>query len=158
VRELLSKTIKAFLLILVLVCIDTTLVCAETKIDPTQKPLVLSLVFPGLGQLCEKSYFKGTLFFVAEIACIWQIIHLNRLGNTAYKNYQQAQTIDDTAYYRNQTMNYDKKRNLFIMAGCLVWVINLIDMNIYVKKKRKLAILARRYDPQTYMVGFDFCF
>lgn len=110
--------------------------------SPLRKALERSLLFPGLGQLGEKQYLKAALFGGAEIFCLAQVLILIGKGNDAYRNYRDAGDAAAVAEYRAQTEKYDKQRNTAILAAAGVWVLNMVDILIYAKKKygRKAAI------------------
>jgi hypothetical protein len=110
--------------------------------SPLRKALERSLLFPGLGQLGEKQYLKAALFGGAEIFCLAQVLMLMGKGNDAYSNYRDAGDAASVAEYRAQTEKYDKQRNTAILAAAGVWVLNMVDILIYAKKKygRKTAI------------------
>jgi hypothetical protein len=107
-----------------------------------RKALERSLLFPGLGQLGEKQYVKAVLFAGAEIFCLAQVFIFMSKGNDAYKKYRDATNLLTTIEFRSQTEKYDRRRNGAILAAAGVWVLNMIDIFIFAKKKygKKTAI------------------
>jgi hypothetical protein len=105
------------------------------KKDPLRKALEKSLLFPGLGQLSEKQYVKAALFGGAEIFCLAQVLILRGKGNDAYKKYRDATDPLTVIEFRGQTEKYDRRRNAAILAAAGVWVLNMIDILIFAKKK-----------------------
>ena len=105
----------------------------EIKFRSLQK----SLLIPGWGQIAEKRYIEGALFLSAEIFCIYKIFSYNHKGNDYYNLYKKADNVSDATEYRDLTEKYDTKRNRFILVAASVWIINLIDIYIIVKKKDK---------------------
>ncbi|NIO49651.1 MAG: hypothetical protein GTN73_09495 [Candidatus Aminicenantes bacterium] len=101
------------------------------KISSLQK----SLLIPGWGQIAEKRYLEGILFLSAEIFCFYKIFSYNHKGNDYYNLYKRADNVSDATKYRDLTEKFDTKRNRFILAAASVWIINLIDIYIIVKKK-----------------------
>jgi hypothetical protein len=103
--------------------------------NPLHKTLEKSLLFPGLGQLSEKQYVKAALFGAAEIFCLVEVIIFRGNGNKAYKKYRDAVDFETAVDFRLQTEKYDRRRNTAILAAAGVWVLNMIDIFIFAKKK-----------------------
>jgi hypothetical protein len=124
-----------------------------------RKALERSLLFPGLGQLGEKQYVKAALFASAEIFCLAQIvIHIGR-GNDAYRQYRDAKDAGAAVEWRQQTEKFDRRRNTAILAGAGVWVLNMIDIFVFAKKKygRNAVVSFHPYynhENQTVAAGF----
>jgi len=135
-----SKLITSFLILLLisLPCFSQDKekkegISPEIKFTSLQK----SLLIPGWGQMAEKRYIEGVLFLSAEIFCIYKIFSYNHKGNDYYDLYKKADNVSDVTEYRDLTEKYDTKRNRFILAAASVWIINLIDIYLIVKKKDK---------------------
>lgn len=105
----------------------------EKGFDSLQK----SLLIPGWGQLAEKKYLEGVLLLSAEIFCLYKLLANNQKGNENYRFYKAAENVDDAVIYRDLTEEYDKRRNVFILAAAGVWAVNLIDIYVIVKSKKK---------------------
>jgi len=105
----------------------------SNKISSLQK----SLLIPGWGQIAEKKYIEGVLFLSVEIFCFYKIFSYNHKGNDYYNLYKKADNVSDATEYRDLAEKYDTRRNRFILAAAGVWIINLIDIYIIVKKKDK---------------------
>jgi len=105
----------------------------SNKISSLQK----SLLIPGWGQIAEKRYIEGVLFLSVEIFCFYKIFSYNHKGNDYYNLYKKADNVSDATEYRDLAEKYDTRRNRFILAAAGVWIINLIDIYIIVKKKDK---------------------
>ena len=103
--------------------------------NPLRKALERSLLFPGLGQLGEKQYVKAALFGSAEIVCLVQVLIFRGKSNNAYKKYRDATDPLTVIEFRNQTEKYDRRRNTAILTAAGVWVLNMIDIFIFAKKK-----------------------
>ena len=103
--------------------------------SPLRKALERSLLFPGLGQLGEKQYVKAALFGGAEIFCLIQVFVYMGKGNNAYNEYRDATDPLAVIEFRGQTEKYDKQRNTAILAAAGVWVLNMIDILVFAKKK-----------------------
>jgi hypothetical protein len=109
---------------------------------PLRKALERSLLFPGLGQLGEKQYLKAALFGAAEIFCLVEVILFMGQGNDAYDRYRSATDLAAVIEFRAQTEKYDNRRNTAILAAAGVWVLNMVDMYVFARKKygRKAAV------------------
>jgi hypothetical protein len=117
--------------------------------QPQERPkglssLQKSLLFPGWGQLAEKHYLEGLFFLTAEVFCIYQIVRYNHKGNTHYSKYQNALSVDEAVSYRQMTEDYDKNRNLYLLAAAGIWAVNLLDIYVIVKSKQKLRLQLQR--------------
>lgn len=128
------------------------------KISSLQK----SLLIPGWGQIAEKKYLEGILFFSAEVFCLYKIISYNHKGNDYYNLYKNADNVINAIEYRELTEKYDSKRNRFILIAASVWIINLIDIYIIVKKKdkkeRNLKIKLEHNENKDLALTFTFSF
>ena len=129
------------LLIIIFLCIPCFGQDKKVKeeISPKSKftSLQKSLLIPGWGQFAEKRYLKGVLFLSAEIFCIYKIFSNNHKSNDYYDRYKAADNTTDAVNYRELTEKYDIRRNKFLLAAAGIWIINLIDIYIIVKKKEK---------------------
>lgn len=96
-----------------------------------------SLLIPGWGQLSEKRYIEGVIFFSAEVFSIYKIFSYNHKGNTYYSRYKQADNVADAVKFRELTEKYDKRRNIFMLVAASIWAINLIDIYVIVRNKEK---------------------
>jgi len=96
-----------------------------------------SLLIPGWGQFAEKKYFEGAFFLSAEIFCLYKIFESNHRGNESYQLYKSAENVENTVKYRDLTEKYDRRRNAFILGAIGIWAVNLIDIYIIVKNKKK---------------------
>ncbi len=124
-----------------------------------KKVLEKSLIYPGWGQIIEKKYVKGIGFMLIETGLIISAIIFNNKSNGFYNDYKNATNIDDVIYYRQKTEELDKKRNLLILSAAFVWVVNLIDIYIHVKKKkRRLKLNFIEKDEKTFALNFSYNF
>jgi len=156
---------KALFLLVVLLAGQVLFAAEEVKPESgrLRKVLEKSLVFPGLGQLAEKQYVKAVVFASAEIFCLAQVvIHIGK-GSEAYRKYRDAKDTTAAVAWRLQTEKYDRRRNTAILAGAGVWVLNMIDIFVFAKKKygRKVAVAFHPYynhENQTFGAGLTCCF
>ena len=135
------KPIISFLILLLFISLpclsqdekDKEEILPKKKLNSLQK----SLLLPGWGQIAEKRYLEGALFLSLEIFCFYKIFSYNHKGNDYYNLYKNADNVSDAIKYRDLTEKYDTKRNRFILAAASVWIVNLIDIYLIVKKKDK---------------------
>lgn len=104
-----------------------------------RKATVMSAVVPGLGQAYNKKYWKIPVIYAA----------LGGLGYWGINNHQQYKyysnnlralydedpnTLNTTPYSSSQLISqknyYKKYRDIAIMAGAIVYAINIIDANV----------------------------
>jgi hypothetical protein len=157
---------KKALILLIAVAVGQMLLAAEDlkpEPDRLRKALEKSLIFPGLGQLAEKQYVKAAVFASAEIFCLAQVVIQIGKGNEAYRNYRDAKDAAAAVEWRLQTAKYDRRRNTAILAAAGVWVLNMIDIFVFAKKKygRNTAVAFHPYynhENQTFGAGFSYCF
>ena len=156
---------KALVLLAVLLAGQVLLAAEEVKpeSDRLRKALERSLLFPGLGQLSEKQYVKAAVFASAEIFCLARIVSEIGKGTEAYHNYRDAKDALAASEWRSQTEKYDRRRNTAILAAAGVWVLNMIDIFVFAKKKygRNAAVTFQPYyihENQTFGAGLTCCF
>lgn len=155
---------KALVLLLVLLAVRFLAVADDLKPEPDRlrKALEKSLIFPGLGQLAEKQYLKAAVFASAEIVCLAAVAVNIGKGTEAYHNYRDAMDMDAAVSWRQATEKYDRRRNTAILAAAGVWVLNMIDIFVFAKKKygRTAAVAFFPYynhEKQAFGAGFS-CF
>jgi len=161
-----KKLLKKKVLVLLMVLMAGQMLSAGEELKPEsdrlRKTLEKSLLFPGLGQLAEKQYVKAAVFATAEIFCLIKVAVNFGKGNEAYRNYRDALDAEAAVAWRQQTAKYDRRRNTAILAGTGVWVLNMIDIFVFAKKKygRNAAVAFHPYynhENQTFGAGFS-CF
>lgn len=133
------KSNSLLLFILALQLLTGPVLATDSETDskkPDLSNLKKSLLFPGWGQLSEGKTVKGIAFMAIELFCIGSAVYHNSRGNRYYRDYKSADTIDSTIYLRERTEHHDRSRNLSILAGAGIWILNLIDMTIGHRKKR----------------------
>lgn len=155
-----NKLPAAVLLILLLFTGTFRNLYPDRQDDQKKKVLTKSLLYPGLGQLYEKQYVKGALFLAAETFCVVAAVINNHHGNRYYDKYREADNVEDAMAWREKTETYDKRRNLLIAAGVAVWVINMIDIYIYTKKKYKkgVSLYIRQHAGNSISFGIRYTF
>jgi hypothetical protein len=116
--------------------------CSGQEVAPDKTPpekkftsLHKSLLFPGWGQLAERRYIEGFLFLSAEIFTFYKVLSYNHKGNRAYAQYRDADSVADATHFRQETEDFDKKRNQYLLVAAGVWVINLVDIYFIMKNK-----------------------
>jgi hypothetical protein len=161
-----EKLLKKKALLLAVLAFGQLLGAAEAASPEStrlRKALEKSLLFPGLGQLAEKQYVKAAVFASGEIFCLALVVVNLGKGNDAYRSYRDATDRDEAAAWRLQTEKFDRRRNTAILAAAGVWVLNMIDIFVYAKKKygRQPAVAFHPYynhENQTFGAGLTCCF
>ncbi len=113
---------------------------AEPKDTPQEikfTSLHKSLLIPGWGQFAEKRYIEAALLLSAEVFALYKVFDYNHKGNQSYDKYREADNVEDTVKYRELTEKYDTRRNQYILVAIGVWALNLIDIYLIVKNKKK---------------------
>lgn len=125
----------------------------ETTIDSTQskravkkaiyssarKATIMSACLPGLGQIYNRKYWKAPVIYAALGGLgYWGVT--NQIKYNYYSNNltalhdDDANTINETLYNSDQLVTqkryYRKYRDYAIIAGALVYLINIIDANV----------------------------
>ncbi len=109
------------------------------------RPLIYSAIIPGLGQISNQYYQKGTLILLSTIAsgCLtaWSINNHHRKTdeyNSFQDKYRLAKTEADASYYHSMTQNaYDKVntasklKSLAIGTMIGVYLYNLLDAVLF---------------------------
>ena len=104
-----------------------------------RKATIMSAIFPGLGQLYNRKYWKTPIIYAALGGLgYWGVT--NQIRYKYYSNNLKAiydddpNTVNATLYSSDQLItekNYYKKyRDIAIMAGVLVYLVNIIDANV----------------------------
>jgi hypothetical protein len=157
---------KKALVLLVMLMAGQMLIAVEDlkpESDRLRKALERSLLFPGLGQLGEKQYVKAAFFASAEIFCLLQVFTNRAKGNDAYDEYRAAMDMTAAVEWRRRTEKFDRRRNAALLAGAGVWVLNMIDIFVFAKKKygRNAAVAFHPYydhENQAFGAAIRYCF
>lgn len=131
-----------FVILVLLSFAFSLLPCSGQEVAPEEPPpekkftsLHKSLLVPGWGQLAERRYIEGIVFFSAEIFALYKIFSYNQKGNSSYTQYNNADNVVDAVYHRQKTEEYDRKRNQYLLVAASVWAINLIDIYLIMRNK-----------------------
>lgn len=107
--------------------------------NSARKATIMSACFPGLGQIYNHKYWKPPIIYAAIGGIVyWGInnqkkymyysnnlraIYDNDINTTNSTSYTSEQLITQKRYYR-------KYRDMAIMAGAFVYLLNIIDANV----------------------------
>ncbi|MCC6180466.1 MAG: hypothetical protein IT237_01390 [Bacteroidia bacterium] len=104
-----------------------------------RKATIMSACLPGLGQIYNKKYWKAPVIYVA----LGGLAYWGISNHTKYKYYSNnlraiydddPNTNNNTLYSSDQLITqkkyYEKYRNMAILAGALVYALNIIDANV----------------------------
>jgi len=104
-----------------------------------RKATIMSACLPGLGQIYSRKYWKAPVIYVALGGLgYWgvtnQIKYKYYSDNLTALHDNDANTINETLYTSDQLVTqkryYRKYRDYAIIAGALVYLINIIDANV----------------------------
>ncbi len=104
-----------------------------------RKATIMSACLPGLGQIYNRKYWKAPVIYVALGGLgYWgvtnQIKYKYYSDNLKYANDNDPNTVNETLYNNDQLVvqkrYYRKYRDYAIIAGALVYIINIIDANV----------------------------
>ncbi|MFI3267915.1 MAG: DUF5683 domain-containing protein [Rikenellaceae bacterium] len=116
-------------------------------IHPTKKATMLSAVFPGAGQVYNKSYWKLPIIY-GGLATFGYVIDYNNRGykrfKTAYEMLTDGNdaTVDEFNGYYSSTFlentrdSYRRYRDLGIILTCGFYLLNIIDAHVEAYLKR----------------------
>ena len=125
--------------------IDTTAtdpaVIEKVKRHSPAKATILSAVLPGAGQFYNKKYWKMPILY-GGFAAVGYAIDFNQDRYLSYKNALQTRTDGDEAtidqfegVYSEENLRtlkdfYRRNRDLTIIIGGIVYVLNIIDAHV----------------------------
>lgn len=104
-----------------------------------RKATIMSACLPGLGQIYNRKYWKAPVIYVALGGLgYWGLTNQKKYkyysDNLRYANDDDINTTNVTLYSNDQLIAqkryYRKFRDMSIMLGALVYVINIIDANV----------------------------
>jgi TM2 domain-containing membrane protein YozV len=104
-----------------------------------RKATIMSACFPGLGQIYNRKYWKAPVIYVALGGIgYWGITNQDKYkyysNNLRAANDDDVNTINETLYSSDQLITqkkyYQKYRDISIMLGALVYLVNIIDANV----------------------------
>jgi hypothetical protein len=104
-----------------------------------RKATIMSACLPGLGQIYNRKYWKTPVIYVALGGLgYWGLSNQKKYkyysDNLRYANDDDINTTNVTLYSNDQLIAqkryYRKFRDMSIMLGALVYVINIIDANV----------------------------
>lgn len=113
--------------------IERTLTSTPIPLSPEVK----SFLVPGWGQLSQGRPVPGLVFGASAAAAITSVVVFAVRGSRAYNRYQDAETPEDAVYFRAQTVDADRRRNISIAAGAFVWGLNVLDAALAERRARK---------------------
>jgi hypothetical protein len=91
----------------------------------------------------------------SEIACISSAIVYTVKGSHSYAHYREADNTPDAIYYRELTEKYDKRRNISLALGAIVWAVNLLDMSLTKEKSYNAAENNKDKQKKDYKLHLD---
>lgn len=104
-----------------------------------RKATIMSACLPGLGQIYNRKYWKAPVIYAALGGLTYwgvtnQIKYKYYSDNLRYENDEDPSTINETKYSTSSLITekrqYRKFRDMAIMIGALVYIVNIIDANV----------------------------
>ena len=104
-----------------------------------RKATIMSVCLPGLGQIYNRKYWKAPVIYVALGGISYwgitnQVKYKYYSNNLKAANDDDPNTINSTLYNSDQLVTqkkyYQKYRDISIMLGALVYLVNIIDANV----------------------------
>lgn len=107
-----------------------TLPISSSRESIIKKKTMLSLLYPGLGQISQRKK-KGYIFLGLESASIVGLITTHFLTNSAHHKYLDARTLPEIeATYKTYSFWYQLRLG-FMISAISVWTLNYIDITIF---------------------------
>lgn len=130
------------------------------EVHPTRKATILSAIFPGAGQVYNKSYWKLPIIY-GGMATFGYIIDFNNRGYQRFKTAVIALTDDDpntvdefngqytATYLQNTRDSYRRYRDLGLILMAGFYVLNIVDAHVqaYLNRYDISDNLALRIEP-----------
>lgn len=104
-----------------------------------RKASIMSACLPGLGQVYNKKYWKVPVIYAALGGLgYWGITNQTQLkfysNNLSAENDEDPSTLNTSGYNTDQLITqkryYRKYRDIAVIAGILVYLINIVDANV----------------------------
>lgn len=129
-------------------------------VHPTRKATILSAIFPGAGQVYNKSYWKLPIIY-GGLATFGYIVDYNNRGYQRYKKAYTDLTDGDEStvdifngrysesYLQNTRDSYRRYRDLGIIMTCAFYLLNIVDAHVeaYLRRYDISDDLAMRVEP-----------
>lgn len=120
-----------WILIVVLLVAPVTVAMAENPGEKATKTISLAMVIPGIQQIKNKQYIKGSLFLAAFVGSAAAAFYYNKKGNDWYARYQASTNVEEIVLFRKNTETSLKKRNLFLVSVFSVWLLHILDLKFF---------------------------
>ena len=105
----------------------------DTKSEPGRNLISPTLLIPGIEQIKNKKYLKGTLFLACFTATITGALINNHKGYDFYNQYLESRDVQEIACLRENSETAFKRWNLFLISAFSIWFFHLIDLKIFKK-------------------------
>jgi len=127
--------IKKSILIFVLIIFISGLTLAEKDNQKNPQGISLAKFIPGIDQLKKRKILKGCILLGAFLTTISGAIIENNRGNDYYDQYQNSIVVEDIVDLRKKAEHSYRLRNYFMAGIFAVWVIHLLDLKFFNRKK-----------------------
>ena len=133
-KKIISYTMTkkwCWLLMVSLLVASAPAAAAENPGEKKVKTISLAMVIPGIQQIKNKQYFKGSLFLAAFVGTAAAAFYYNKKGNDWYAKYLASTNVEEIVLSRKNTETNLKKRNLFLVGVFSVWLLHIIDLKFF---------------------------
>lgn len=105
----------------------------EIKLGPKETTILLSVLFPGLGQFYSGQKIKGAIFAGTTILTITLSAIMYNIANQTYEDYKATGNPYDPLY--DDYLSQITMTNVFLGLTGAIWAFNIIDAYFGVKTK-----------------------
>ncbi|MCS7228362.1 MAG: DUF5683 domain-containing protein, partial [Endomicrobia bacterium] len=107
---------------------------SEVQLGHLETTIMLSAVFPGLGQLYNKQKIKGAVFLGATVCSLALAIIMYSTANQIYEDYK---TLGDPYHPKyDDYLSYITMTNVFLALTGVIWTANIVDAYLTAKSKK----------------------
>lgn len=108
---------------------------SDVQIGNFETTLMLSLVFPGLGQIYNKQITKGAIFAGATVSSLVLSIIMYNTANQIYEDYKATGDPYHPKY--DDYLSYITMTNVFLVLTGVIWATNLVDAYFVASKNKR---------------------
>ena len=119
-------------------------------------PTLISVFFPGCGQIYKKQNGKGWSILISEVALASGYVVLNNVSNNYYNKAKQTSNIINRRNFLSASDTWETRRNIVGIGALLFYGYNLIDVIFKPGEKRYADVIPKKYEFFTNINRNDF--
>lgn len=104
------------------------------KAETTGTPVSITLLIPGVSQLANKQYLKGSLLSAVFAGCCAGSLISNHRGYQLYDEYLASRNVDAITRLREDSERAFRYRNLFLIGATATWLLHLVDRKVFTQR------------------------